>query len=156
MLITERRSVVARRSVRIAVAALAFQMFMLGVPASVAPRWFFDEFPLGRAWVAGHGPFNEHAVADFGYLCLGLGVVLLWAALRPGRLLCRAAAAGVTVANVPHLLFHLTHPGDLSFVDNLVQVALLVLAVLVGLAAVALSYLPWPGDAESQEVRPAL
>jgi hypothetical protein len=148
MVLSQRAASGARRSVRFAVAALAFEMFLLGIPASVAPRWFFDVFPVGRGWVAGHGPFNQHAITDFGYAYLGLGVVLAWAAFQPGRLLCRVAAAGATVANVPHLLFHLTHPGDLSFGDNLVQAILLVTTVLVGVAAVVLSYLPWPAGAE--------
>jgi hypothetical protein len=149
MVPSQRVASAARRSVRFAVAALAFEMFLLGIPASVAPRWFFDEFPVGRGWVAGHGPFNEHAIADFGYAYLGLGVVLVWAAVQPSRLLCRVAAAGATVVNLPHLLFHVTHSGDLSFGDNVTQAALLVVAVLVGVAAVLLSYLPWPAGEES-------
>ena len=38
-----------------------------GVPATLAPRWFFDSFPgLGHAWTAAYPPYNGHLVTDLG------------------------------------------------------------------------------------------
>ncbi|MET7704782.1 hypothetical protein [Micromonospora sp. NPDC005413] len=114
---------------------LAAQMLALGVPASTAPQWFFDWFPFGAGWVAAGGPYNEHLLSDLGYAYLALGVVLGWAAVRPVRELCLAAAAAAVVANTPHLLFHLVHAETLPIVDSIAENALLAFTVVVGLAA---------------------
>lgn len=119
---------------RLGLAALAVEMLLLGVPAAAGPRWFTDWFPLGRGWVAATGPYNEHSVADLGYAFLGLGAVLVWAAARLGRDVCRLAGLGATVANVPHLIFHLSHPVELAVGDNLAQDGLLGVSVAVSLA----------------------
>ncbi|WP_124822761.1 hypothetical protein [Micromonospora ureilytica] len=120
--------------VRIGSAVLAVQMLALGVPASVAPLWFFDWFPFGAGWVAAGGPYNGHLLSDLGYAYLALAVVLGWAAVRPVRELCLAAAAAAVVANTPHLLFHLAHAEALPIVDSVAENALLAFTVVVGLA----------------------
>ncbi|MEU2611673.1 hypothetical protein ABZ570_08835 [Micromonospora sp. NPDC007271] len=120
-----------RRWLRLGLASLAAEMLLLGLPASAASAWFFDWFPFGRGWIAATGPYHEHVIADLGYAYVGLGAVLVWAAVRPGRELGRAAAAGAAVANVPHLIFHLRHAGDLPTGEAAAENALLALAVVV-------------------------
>jgi hypothetical protein len=126
------------RAVRVMVAALAGEMAILGLPASLAPRWFHDWFPFGRGWVASTGPYNEHSVVDFGVVAVGLSLVLGWAAIRPTPELCRAVLVGTLGVNLAHLLFHLAHPAELGRIDTVVQDGLLVLAVLVNAAALVL------------------
>ena len=123
------------RPVRIASMALAAEMVLLGLPASVAPRTFYSWFPFGRGWVAGSGPDNEHLVSDFGYAAVALGIVLGWAAVRPGLELSRAALVAALATNAPHTLFHLVHATGLPRVDTVVQNGLLVAATLVNLVA---------------------
>ncbi|MFI5928441.1 hypothetical protein ACIA3K_21085 [Micromonospora sp. NPDC051543] len=138
------------RWIRIGSASLAAQMLALGVPAAVAPRWFFDWFPFGGGWVAAGGPYNEHLLSDLGYAYLALAVVLGWAAARPVRELCLAAAAASVVANTPHLLFHLAHAGALPTVDSVAENALLALTVVVGLAVFFAAYRLPAGNAAGQ------
>ena len=52
----------------------------VGLQALFAPRSFYDDFPIGRGWVAMDGPYNQHLVRDVGSLNLAL-VVLVFAAL---------------------------------------------------------------------------
>ncbi len=123
----------ARPWLRIGFAALAVQQLALGVPAALIPHWFFTEFPFGRGWLVGTGPYNEHSVLDLGFGYVALGAVLIWAAASPGRELCRAAAFAALIGNVPHLYFHARHTDELPRVDAVVEVALLGFATLVSL-----------------------
>ena len=45
----------------------------VGLQALFTPRSFYDDFPLGRGWVAMDGPYNQHLVRDVGSLNLALG-----------------------------------------------------------------------------------
>jgi hypothetical protein len=56
-------------------------LFMLPttIQATFAPDSWYDDFPLGRGWVAVEdGAYDEHLVRDVGELA-----ALLWAGLRP-------------------------------------------------------------------------
>ena len=60
-----------QRVARIALGLIAVFMAPAGVQAPFAPRSFFDDFPLGRSWIAHHGDaYNEHLVRDVGALSL--------------------------------------------------------------------------------------
>lgn len=131
-------SFAAPRIVRLALAALAAEMAILGLPASLAPAWFHGWFPFGRGWVVSTGPYNEHTVVDFGVLAVGLSIVLAWAAIRPARELCRAVLVGALAVNAAHTVFHLVHRGELGLADTLVQNGLLVVATLVNAGALVL------------------
>jgi uncharacterized membrane protein len=124
---------------RLALALLAVEMFVIGIPAAVAPGWFHRDFPFGRGWVASTGPYNEHSVLDLGYVYVAFGVLLAWAAVRPARELARAALVATLVANVPHLIFHLSHTGPLPLADDVVQSLLLALPTVIALAALLLT-----------------
>lgn len=135
-----------RRWLRLGLSALAFEMLLLGFPATVAPAWFYRWFPFDRGWLTDTGPYNEHSVRDFGYVYLGFALVLVWAAVQLGRQLCLAASAGALLANAPHSLFHLLRPGGLTAADLVVENGLLLIATFVSMAV--LIHLIWrPGAA---------
>ena len=80
-----------------------------GLWAQLAPSSFFDDFPLGRGWVAADGPYNEHLVRDFGGLHLALAIVT-WGALRSARSSQAVVTALAWLAfAVPHVTYHLHH-----------------------------------------------
>ncbi|HVM53188.1 MAG TPA: NAD-dependent epimerase/dehydratase family protein [Acidimicrobiales bacterium] len=122
----------------LALAYLGASALMLGIYATFFPRGFYDDFPLGRGWVAADGPFNEHLVRDFGGLNLGLGLVLVVAAAVGGRVLVRTAALASLLFAVPHLVYHLRHRHALDGIDAVASPATLVVGVAVALAVLAL------------------
>jgi len=138
---------------RVAVGVLAFEMLLLGLLAGVVPAWFYADFPLGRAWVAAMGPYNEHSTLDFGLLALAVGVVLVWAIARPGPALSRAAVIAALIFNLPHAAFHLTHPERLSPGDAVAQNAVLILATVVNVIALLLVFRRPAGLQRTQRVR---
>lgn len=128
----------AQPMVRVALAGLAAEMAILGLPASLAPAWFHAWFPFGRGWVVSTGSLNEHTVADFGYVAVGLSIVLAWAAILPAPELCRAVLVGALVVHVSHAAYHLSHRGELAGADTVVQNGLLILATVVNAGALVM------------------
>lgn len=101
-----------RLAARLALVVLIGQNLVLGVWATFAPRQWFDTFPGGgRTWVSIDGPYNEHLVRDVGAAVLAVGLLALWAAIRPERLLLGAAGAANAVFGLPHVIYHLRHLG---------------------------------------------
>ena len=94
---------------RVVLAVLAFTALQVGLWAAALPRSCYDDFPAGRAWVAADGPYNEHLVRDVGNLNLALLAVTVFALVRLGPLIARAAAAAWLAYGVPHLAYHLRH-----------------------------------------------
>jgi len=96
-------------NVRVLLWLLALGNLGVGIQAAFTPRSFYDDFPLGRGWVAMDGPYNQHLVRDVGSLNLAL-VVLVFAALMIGtRTIARTAMIVWLVNAVPHLVYHLRH-----------------------------------------------
>ncbi|BCB85816.1 hypothetical protein [Phytohabitans suffuscus] len=102
-----------------------------GVPATLAPRWFYDSFPgLGRAWTAAYPPYNEHLVTDLGATFTTLGVLLLLAAWLADRKVTAVVLCGVLVFSTLHLAFHLREHGMLAGVDLVAATVSLVMGVV--------------------------
>lgn len=121
---------------RACLAAIGLVMLPTGLQAALAPRSFFDDFPLGRGWIAAEGgAYDEHLVRDVGLLFLALIIVTLWAAWR-GEFLVPVAVAWL-VQGVGHLAYHVGHLGGLDGVDRFGLVGSL--ATIPALAAVALA-----------------
>lgn len=124
-------------------ALLLISVFMLptAVQATFAPRSWFDDFPLGRGWIAAEGgAYDEHLVRDVGVLFLALVIVTAWAAMRSE--LTRAVSVAWLVQGVLHLVYHVGHLDGLGAAD---QAALVVsLASIPILALIAL----WAGLAQ--------
>ena len=99
-----------RTLLRVGLVILAAMQVLVGAWALVAPRAFYDGFPLPRhAWVALLPPYNEHLVRDVGALNLALTVVLGAAAWTLDRTMIRVALLALTVFAVPHAIFHAGH-----------------------------------------------
>jgi hypothetical protein len=120
---------------RVCLAAIAAFMLPVGVQATFAPRSFFDDFPLGRGWVAVDGAYNEHLVRDVGLLFLALILVTAWTAWRAPGMTVIVSIAWL-VQGLGHLAYHVGHLDGLDGVDKVGFVGSLV-AVPV-LASVAL------------------
>lgn len=102
------------RLVRVGVGILAFLDLMTGLWAVVDPAGWFRDFPgLGRHWIGATPPYNHHLVTDAGAGFLGVGVILLLAALWRERRVIQAALIGSFAHDLPHFLFHLMHPAAL-------------------------------------------
>ena len=89
---------------RVCLGAIGLFMLPAGVQAAFAPRSFFENFPVGRGWIAAEGgSYDEHLVRDVGVLFLALIIVTLWAAWR-GEFLVPVAVAWL-VQGVGHLAY---------------------------------------------------
>jgi hypothetical protein len=120
---------------RVCLGTIGLFMLPAGVQAAFAPRSFFDDFPIGRGWIAAEGgSYDEHLVRDVGVLFLALIIVTLWAVWR-GEFLLPVAVAWL-VQGVGHFAYHVGH---LDGVDGVDRVGLLgSLVVIPVLAALAL------------------
>jgi hypothetical protein len=103
-----------------------------GVPAVVAPRWFFDNFPgFGHRWTAAYQPYNEHLMTDVGAAAATLGVMLLLAAAAADRKVTQVVLIGVLLFSTLHLGYHTLRHGSLHGADLVVSLASLVAGVLI-------------------------
>jgi hypothetical protein len=120
---------------RVCLGAIGLCMLPAGVQAAIAPRSFFDDFPIGRGWIAAEGgSYDEHLVRDVGVLFLALIIVTLWAAWR-GEFLVPVTVAWL-VQGVGHLAYHVGHLDGVAGVDRVGLVGSLV--VIPALAVLAL------------------
>jgi alkylhydroperoxidase family enzyme len=87
--------------------ALGGIQFVNGIWATLAPRSFYDDFPLGvGGWVSALPAYNEHLMRDVGGLFLATGFVLLAAAARLERRLLAVALVSYLLFSIPHAIFH--------------------------------------------------
>lgn len=111
-----------------------------GIPAVLAPRWFFDHFPgFGQAWTAAYPPYNAHLMTDVGAAFLTLGALLVAAAWLADRRVTRVVLAGVLLFSTVHLAFHLGHHGALAGAGLAASLVSLALGVLAPSALLMLS-----------------
>jgi hypothetical protein len=95
---------------RVALIVLAVAFGVVGVWAQLAPRSFYDDFPgLGRHWVSGDGPYNEHLVRDVGGLNLALVVMAIAALVTASTVIARVAGIAALVYSLPHAVYHSAH-----------------------------------------------
>ena len=133
-----------RQIERIALGSIALFMLPAGLQATLAPKSFIDDFPLGRGWVAGRGDvYNEHLVRDVGGLFLALIIVTGWTAWRRGHV--RPVAVAWLVQGVPHAIFH---AGHLDGHDTLDKIGLLGSLVAVPVLALIALWAGWAGSGE--------
>lgn len=120
---------------RLCLGAIGLFMLPAGLQAAFAPRSFFDDFPVGRGWIAAEGgSYDEHLVRDVGVLFLALIIVTFWAAWR-NEFLVPVAIAWL-VQGVGHLAYHVGHLDGVAGADRVGLVGSLV--VIPALAALAL------------------
>ena len=117
---------------------IALLMLPTAIQATFAPESWFDDFPLGRGWVAAEGgAYDEHLVRDVGVLFLALIVATAWSVWR------REAMTIMAIAWLIQGVFHFGyHIGHLDGLDTIDQVGLVgSLASIPVLAALSL----WAG-----------
>ncbi len=127
----------SRLLARTALLALAAGAALPGLHALLAPRGFYDGFPLGPAdWVVLLPPYNEHLVTDVGSFYLAFAVLFAWAARSLHPALVQPLCAAWALAATAHLAFHVTHLDGFGAADAAAQTASLSLVlVLPGVAA---------------------
>ncbi len=119
---------------------IAIAMLPVGVQAAFAPRSFFDDFPLGRGWIAKEGgAYNEHLVRDVGVLFLALVIVTAWTALRSRP--ARPIAVAWLVQGTLHVVYHGGHLDGYKTVDKIGMIGSLALVPVLALVAL------WAGRA---------
>ncbi len=122
-------------SVRLILWVLVLSGLAVGLQAQFLPESFYEDFPLGRGWVALDGPFNEHLVRDVGGLNLALAVMAAGALLTNSVAVARTAAVAWLAYTVPHAVYHATHLHGYDTADAVANVvstwAIVLLPVLV-------------------------
>ena len=131
-----------QRIQQIALGVIALFMLPAGLQAAFTPQSFFDDFPMGRSWIAQAGDaYNEHLVRDVGALFLALIVATVWTLWRHHS--TRPVAAAWLVQGVLHLVYH---GGHLSGYDSIDKFGLI--GSLVTVSALAIVAL-WAGSKQS-------
>ena len=98
-------------------ALIALFMLPTAIQATIAPESWFDDFPLGRGWVAAQGGvYDEHLVRDVGVLFLALIVVTAWSAWRREAMTIMAIAW--LIQGVFHFGYHVGHLDGLDTADR--------------------------------------
>jgi hypothetical protein len=87
---------------------LAIAFFQLGVTAQalLAPKSFYEDFPLGRGWVAAYPEYNEHLIYDYGAFTLGALVALVIAGIWLDRRAVQLAIVSWLVGATIHFVYH--------------------------------------------------
>jgi hypothetical protein len=128
-------------AVRVAMGLLAVSAASIGIPATFAPRSFYDQFPFFASWVDKLPPYNAHLVTDTGGFYLAFTVLFTWAALRPSRELIVPVCVAWALTAALHLRFHIAHLSGFSAANGIAEIGglaamvalpLLVLAALRG------------------------
>lgn len=108
---------------RAALVILVFSVAAVGLPATLAPETFYDDFPFFAHWVDLLPPYNEHLVTDVGGLYLGFAVLFAWAARTLQPTLVRAACSAWLLVAALHLIFHATHLDEFGTADAIAEIA---------------------------------
>jgi AhpD family alkylhydroperoxidase len=110
--------------------ALGAPQALIGLWALLAPRGFYDDFGPGGGWVSALGAYDEHLVRDVGGLFIGLGVLMVVAAVRGRRSLTFTAVAVWLIFAVPHAIYHALNLGPYTTPDAIANAATLGWTVL--------------------------
>ena len=129
-----------RKEIRAGLVSLAAPVIVIGGWALIAPRSWYDNFPIDSAdWISSLGAYQEHLVRDFGSLYLALGLLLVFAGIVLDRLLVQAVLGASLVFQVPHLIFHAVNTEPFSAANNAINLVLLAVGLLVTLVLLGMS-----------------
>ena len=132
------------RAGRAVFAVLALIAVEVGGWAQLAPQSFWRTFPgLGHHWLPPLGPYNEHAMRDFGGLNLALAAVTVVAIVSVGRATAVAAVLAWELYSLPHLAFHLDHLAPYNSTDAAANIASLVATVVLPVVGFVLVRSAW-------------
>lgn len=118
--------------------ALGAPQALIGLWALIAPRSFYDDFGPGGGWVSTLGAYDEHLVRDVGALFVGLGVLMIVAAVRGRRSLTLTAVAVWLIFAVPHAVYHALNLGPYTTTDAIANAVSLGWTVLTPIIVLAL------------------
>lgn len=121
------------RRIRVGLALLAVPTVITGLWSILAPDSWYTDYGHGIAPPSAFGHYNEHFVQDLGSGYLGIGAVLVAAAIWLHRETLQAALIGFIVFSLPHFAIHLVEAGDLSRGGYLFTNGALGLGILVAL-----------------------
>jgi hypothetical protein len=108
-----------------------------GILPALAPRTFYNDFPLGRAWVQMLPPYNEHLVNDVGGFYLAFALLFAWAAVSLQRALVVPLCTAWIFAALLHFGYHVTHLDGWDLGDAVAQTVVLALVLVLPVAALA-------------------
>jgi hypothetical protein len=114
---------------------LAATAAITGLPAALAPHYFYDDFPFGAAWVSMLPPFNQHLISDVGGFYLAFALLFAWAAVTLQRALVVPLCASWAIAALIHFGYHVAHLDGWDLGDAAAQTVALGLALVLPLAA---------------------
>jgi hypothetical protein len=126
-------------ALRLVLAAIAASNLIIGAQAALAPRAFYDDFPLGAGWVGELPPYNQHLTTDAGAFYLGFGLLFAWAAWRPVRALVVPLAVAWSLTAAIHFAFHVSHLDGFGAGDAIAQTIALAVALALPLVALKLA-----------------
>lgn len=116
---------------RFGLLAIAFAQLGVTLQALVAPKSFYDDFPLGRGWVEAYPAYNEHLIYDYGAYTLGallaLAIAGIWLDRRVVQLAIISWLAGASI----HFVYHLVTIERFGTGDTIANVAGLLLYIVL-------------------------
>jgi hypothetical protein len=116
---------------RFGLLAIAFAQLGATAHALLAPKSFYEDFPLGRGWVEAYPSYNDHLIYDYGAYTLGALVALVIAAIWLDRRVVQVATASWLVSATIHLVNHVVTADRYSTGDAVANLAGLLLFVVI-------------------------
>jgi len=110
---------------------VAFGQLGATLQALLAPRSFYDDFPLGRGWVTEYPAYNSHLIQDYGAFTLGAVVGLVLAAIWLDRRVVQLAIISWLVGSTIHLISHIVTIGRFGTGDAIGNLGGLTLFVVI-------------------------
>ena len=128
-----------RFEARATLLSLGAIQFVNGIWATLAPRSFYDDFPVPvGGWVSALPAYNEHLMRDVGGLFLATGFILLVAGVRLERRMVVVALVAYLLFSIPHTVFHLFNLEPYGTGDAIGNVIALAATVLLPLGVLVL------------------
>lgn len=121
--------------IRIGLAILFIDEFVVGAWNAIAPNSFYTNFPT----VDLTPPFSEHYARDFGGATLGIAFLLLLALIKPKAHFVVPAAVAFLIFAIPHFFFHLLHLEGTTVGQAIALTAANAFVALVGIAIILLT-----------------
>ena len=124
---------------RVTLACLAFSAAVPGLQATISPSSFYDDFPLGRAWVQMLPPYNEHLIHDVGDFYLAFTILFAWGAWRPSRELVLPLASAWSASALLHVVYHAMHLDGFGAGDAIALIFVLATVLALPVLAIVLA-----------------
>ncbi|WP_430502990.1 hypothetical protein ACQRWP_15785 [Micromonospora trifolii] len=123
--------------IRIALAILFLDNFVVGAWNAIWPANFYANFPT----VDLTPPFSEHYARDFGTASLAIALLLGIAAVKPKAHFVIPAAAAYSVFALPHFFYHLTNMQGATVGEAILLTTANAAVALIGLVIILLTAL---------------